>query len=192
MHTTAAPRTCANAAHTNAGPRLLDLCTGSGAVAIAIKHVRPDLDVSASDISPAALSVARENARRLVNGNISFYEGDLFDLSHAPDSDIALPQFSLITANPPYVPAADIAGLSREVQREPLLALDGGADGLELIRRIVREAPAHLDAGGSLLIEADSSQMTAISGLMCECGFTEIAIKLDLAGRSRVICGRKQ
>ncbi|MDR2768025.1 MAG: peptide chain release factor N(5)-glutamine methyltransferase [Treponema sp.] len=178
------------------GKPALDLCTGSGAVAIAVKHARPDLDMSASDISPAALSVARENARRLVGGGVTFYEGDLFDALPRASAGFSGPSlrdrtFALITANPPYLPAAELAGLSREVRREPALALDGGADGLDLIRRVTREAPARLESGGVLLMEADGSQMAALRGLMAERGLTEISVRADLGGRPRVICGKK-
>ncbi|MDR1389562.1 MAG: peptide chain release factor N(5)-glutamine methyltransferase [Treponema sp.] len=165
-------------------PRMLDLCTGSGAVAIAVKHSLSAAEVDAADISPAALLVARENSKRLVNGSIHFFEGDLF---------FALPcssaRFDLITANPPYIPTGKIGSLSKEVRREPLLALDGGGDGLDLIRRIVGGSGAYLKAGGSLVMEADSSQMTAIILLLKDHGFSECTIKRDLAGHERVICG---
>ncbi|MDR2182317.1 MAG: peptide chain release factor N(5)-glutamine methyltransferase [Treponema sp.] len=174
------------------GKRALDLCTGSGAVAIALKHARPDLDVSASDISPAAVRVARENARRLVGGGVMFYEGDLFDALPRPSASSPREgTFALITANPPYLPSAELAGLSREVRREPVLALDGGADGLDLIRRLTREAPAYLESGGALLVEADGPQMAAIRGLMAGHGLAEISVRADLGGRPRVMCGKK-
>ncbi|GHV78128.1 release factor glutamine methyltransferase [Spirochaetia bacterium] len=165
---------------------VLDLCTGSGAVAIALKHEQPFLEVYASDISSKALGIARENARRLLGnaGAIHFHEGDLF----APL--ISKLCFSLITANPPYVASGEIPGLSREVRDEPLLALDGGTDGLDLIRRIIDGAPAHLLPGGSLLMEADPRQMTAITLILEKKGYRDIRIYQDLSGRDRVIAGR--
>jgi release factor glutamine methyltransferase len=167
--------------------KVLDLCTGSGAAAIALKHERPALTVCASDISPGALEVARENARRLVPPQggaaegITFFQGDLF---------AAIPcSFDLITANPPYIPSAQIAGLAPEVRREPLLALDGGGDGLEIIRRIIREASPHLLPGGVLLMEADPRQMAGITLILKKKGYRNIQIYQDLSGRDRVIGG---
>jgi release factor glutamine methyltransferase len=164
---------------------ILDLCTGSGAVAIALKHARPSLEVYASDISPKALAIARENAQGLLGsaGAIQFLSGDLF----AP----LLPlQFSLITANPPYVASGEIAGLAREVRGEPRLALDGGPDGMDLIRRIIAGAPAHLLPGGALLMEADPGQMAAITLILEKKGYRDIRTYQDLSGRDRVIEGR--
>ncbi|GHV80960.1 release factor glutamine methyltransferase [Spirochaetia bacterium] len=164
---------------------VLDLCTGSGAVAIALKHERPSLEVYASDISPKALAIARENARRLL-GNaeaIHFLVGDLFNA--AP-----YPLFSSITANPPYVASGEITGLTREVRGEPLEALDGGTDGLDLIRRIIADAPAHLLPGGSLLMEADPRQMAAITLILEKKEYRDIRIYQDLSGRDRVIESR--
>jgi release factor glutamine methyltransferase len=166
---------------------VLDLCTGSGAVAIALKHELPSLEVYASDISPKALAIARENAKRLLLSAeaIHFLTGDLFDVGYTP-----YPLFSLITANPPYVASGEIAGLAREVRGEPLLALDGGTDGLDLIRRITAEAPAHLLPGGSLLMEADPRQMAAITLILEKKEYRDIRIYQDLSGRDRVIEGR--
>jgi release factor glutamine methyltransferase len=164
---------------------VLDLCTGSGAVAIALKHERPALEVYASDISAKALAIAKKNARRLLGSAnaIHFLEGDLFDPLLIPA------HFSLITANPPYVASGEIAALAPEVRGEPLPALDGGPDGLDLIRRIIAEAPAHLLPGGSLLMEADPRQMAAITLILSEKGYRDIRIYQDLSGQDRVIGG---
>jgi release factor glutamine methyltransferase len=170
---------------------VLDLCTGSGAVAIALKHELPSLEVYASDISAKALAIARENAIRLLQEDdrlmggeaaIHFLEGDLFD----PVPSI---RFSLIVANPPYVASGEIPGLSREVRGEPLLALDGGEDGLDLVRRIVEGAPAYLRPGGKLLLEADPRQMTAIALILGKKGYRDIKLYQDLSGQDRVIEG---
>ncbi|MDR2144652.1 MAG: peptide chain release factor N(5)-glutamine methyltransferase, partial [Treponema sp.] len=136
---------------------LLDLCTGSGAVAVALKHEKPELEVWAADISGEALEIARLNAERLLSGRenagIRFFHGDLYGdlpggpLSGGPLSDgrpSDTPKFAIITANAPYVPSAGISGLSKEVQNEPRIALDGGEDGLDLIRRIIEGAPRYL------------------------------------------------
>jgi release factor glutamine methyltransferase len=167
-------------------------------VAIALKHELPTLEVYASDISAKALAIARENAIRLLQEDerllqeddrllgseaaIHFLEGDLFD----PVPSI---RFSLIVANPPYVASGEIPGLSREVRGEPLLALDGGEDGLDLVRRIVEEAPAYLRPGGKLLLEADPRQMAAIALILGKKGYRDIKLYQDLSGQDRVIEG---
>jgi release factor glutamine methyltransferase len=167
-------------------PTLLDLCTGSGAVAIALKHELPSLKVYATDISPKALAIARKNAERLLAGNGAdppcFLEGNLF----APVPPI---RFDLIAANPPYVPSADIPLLPREVRLEPPLALDGGEDGLDLIRRIVEDAPAFLRSGGRLIMEADPRQMPAIALILEKKGYRDIRLRQDLSGLDRAIEG---
>ncbi|MDR1143901.1 MAG: peptide chain release factor N(5)-glutamine methyltransferase [Spirochaetaceae bacterium] len=188
---------------------LLDLCTGSGAVAIALKREAPEAEIWAADISAEALAVARLNARRLLSGagsagaadadntvitggepdagsagSVVFVRGDLF--AALPGS---APRFALITANAPYIPSGGIPRLAPEVRREPPLALDGGADGLDLIRRIIVEAPSRLKPGGRLLLEADPSQMETIARLMKERGFRETELFRDLAGLERVIAG---
>lgn len=174
--------------------RVLDLCTGSGAIAIALKHAMPELEVYASDISAEALACAQANAAKLLRENsVNFFHGDLFaPLSHTGNKQSFLPSaFNLITSNPPYIPTAEIPSLQAEVRREPLLALDGGGDGLDLIRKIIAGAPERLCPGGFLLLEADPRQMEAISGLLAEVGFTGIQVCKDLSGGERVIGGQK-
>ena len=172
----------------NSSPlRVLDLCTGSGAVAIALKHLMPELDVWATDISPEALEVAKANAVRLLpNESIHFCHGDLFSSLHFP-----LFSFHIIVSNPPYVPTAEIAGLSPEVRGEPLIALDGGGDGLDIIKKIVAEASKFLRPGGVLLMEADPRQTDRIAVLLEEKGFIDIQIYKDLSGGERVIGGKR-
>jgi release factor glutamine methyltransferase len=156
-------------------------------VAVALKHERPELDVWAADISAGAVETARANAERLLSGRgtVRFLEGDLY----APLPDDA-PEFAVITANAPYVPSAEIAALAKEVRNEPRIALDGGEDGLALLRRIIDGAPRRLTPGGALLLEADPSQMEKLTPLLDARGFGEIRIRKDLAGRDRVIAGR--
>jgi release factor glutamine methyltransferase len=167
--------------------RVLDLCTGSGAVAIsiaaAIKYKIGDIEVHAADISSNALVVAKKNAELLAGGSINFFQGDLFD---------ALPDvlFSLIACNPPYIPTDTIKTLSAEVQKEPSLALDGGSSGLEIIERIIEKAPEYLVKKGILLMEADPRQMEKIKTLLENRGFSEIIIYNDLSGQQRVIGGK--
>jgi release factor glutamine methyltransferase len=179
------------------GPLVLDLCTGSGAVAVALKHERPDLRVYASDISAPALEVAQMNAAALLPPAvaaadavakdapaITFIESDLFENIPRPS-----PGFTLITANPPYVPRGLIDTLAPEVRREPRLALDGGETGLDLIRRIIDGAPAFLRPGGALLMEADPSQFSAIDAILRSRGYGTIQRYHDLSGRPRVAAG---
>jgi release factor glutamine methyltransferase len=167
--------------------RMLDLCTGSGCVAVAFAKDRPTWRVTAVDISPDAAALARENARRAgVVHNVSVLEGDLF----APLPAAA--QFELITANPPYIPSGDIPGLDVDVRDyEPRLALDGGADGLTIIRRLLTEAPSYLVPGGLIAMEVGFDQAPAVSTLFAEAGFGDIARAKDLAGVERVVSGRR-
>jgi len=164
--------------------RVLDLCTGSGAIAVSLKHEMPPLEVYATDISAEALQTARTNAQRLLPANsINFYLGDLYS---------ALPHslFSLIVSNPPYIPTDEIKTLPAEVQNEPRLALDGGKDGLEIIKRIIDGAPENLTQGGVLLLEAAPYQMKEITHLLEKRGFKDIQLYKDLSGQDRVIGGR--
>ncbi|MCL2192098.1 MAG: peptide chain release factor N(5)-glutamine methyltransferase [Treponema sp.] len=168
--------------------RVLDLCTGSGAVAIAVKHQMPELEVWATDISPKVLEIAKTNATRLLpQGHITFLCGNLFDAFRVDSK----PLFHLITSNPPYVPAGEIPGLSPEVRAEPALALDGGDDGLDLIRNIILDAPGFLSPSGTLMLEADPRQMDEIALLLENAGFTDIQTHQDLTGRERVIVAQK-
>ena len=163
--------------------QVLDLCTGSGALAIVIRHERPQAQVTAADISPAALAVARQNACAL-HVAVQFVQGDLF----AP---VAGQVFDLIVSNPPYIPTGDLSGLQREVQFEPSLALDGGADGLDFYRRILRDAPRHLSAEGRLGLEIGDGEADVVFAMMAS-DFEDIRTLCDLGGRTRVVAGRKK
>ena len=173
----------------NSNPvRILDLCTGSGAVAISLKHEMPELEVWATDISADALEVAKKNAERLLPGNkIQFYHGDLYNA--LLNCSLLIAHYSLITANPPYIPSAEINTLSAEVQNEPRIALDGGESGMDIITRIIEDTPEFLCTGGALLMEADPRQMDNISGLLEKRGFKDIIVYKDFAGSQRVIKG---
>ena len=167
--------------------RMLDLCTGSGCVAIAFAKERPTWRVTAVDLSPDAAAVARENVQRAgVVHNVAVLEGDLFS---------ALPEgaeFELITANPPYIPSAEIAGLDADVRDfEPRLALDGGADGLHVTRRLVSEAQRFLSPGALLALEGGFGQAPAVAALLEASGFQQITRSKDLAGIERVVSGRR-
>jgi release factor glutamine methyltransferase len=174
---------------------VLDLCTGSGAVAIALKHQMPELEVFASDICQETLETAKANASRLLPDNsIRFFSGDLYSAFVTAQSAFNIPQyqFTLITANPPYIPSKEIDTLPAEVRNEPRIALDGGRSGLEIIKRIINEAPLYLQNSGSLLLEADPRQMEEISVLLKTNGFINIKTYKDLAGENRVIGGRHE
>jgi len=166
---------------------ILDLCTGSGAVAISLKNERQACDITATDISPNALNTAIRNAQKLLGGNlIKFFPGDLYDALPCPPPAI----YSLIVSNPPYIPSEEIQTLSAEVQNEPRVALDGGISGLEIIKRIIDKAPEHLQKDGYLLLEADPRQMEQITILLEKKGFIDIQLYGDLSGSQRVIGGK--
>ncbi len=160
------------------GVRVLDLCTGSGALAAAIKKLRPKADVTATDVSGDALALARENAAAL-GVEIRFVKGDLF-------SPLSGERFGVIVSNPPYVPDGLRGRLQAEVEREPALALFAGPDGLDFYRRIAREAPAHLLPGGRLCLEIGDGQADRAAALLRD-GFEDIQTLKDLNGLPRVV-----
>lgn len=157
-----------------------DICTGSGAYALALKYERPEISLTACDISEAALDVARRNAAKY-DLNISFRRGDLFD-ALAPGA-----KFNLIVSNPPYIRQDAI--LPADVRQEPALALFGGADGLDFYRCLAQEAGAYLTPGGHLLLEIGADQKAAVSELLCAGGFTNVTAGQDLAGCDRWVQG---
>lgn len=163
--------------------RVLDLCTGSGAVAVAIKHSRPDAAVTALDISKEALETAKKNAEK--NGcGIEFLVSDLFEDLGAER------KFDVIVSNPPYISETEYETLMPEVKdHEPSLALLAGEEGLDIYRRLIAEAPRYLAKGGALLVEIGCSQAEAVSRLFKENGFKEIKVIKDLAGLDRVVSG---
>ena len=163
--------------------RALDLCCGTGCLAITMALERPSCDIWASDLSPAALSLARENAARL-GACVTFRQGDLF----APLQDET---FDLIVSNPPYIPSAECPTLQEEVLHEPVMALDGGTDGLDFYRRIAREAPMHLTRGGRIMLELGDGEAEAVSALLADAGFEELVVHPDLQGLPRMLSGKK-
>ena len=171
----------------NSLTNILDLCTGSGAAAISLKNEIPLCEITATDISSNALKIAIQNAEKLLGGNhIDFFQGDLYSALPSP-----LPApFSLIVSNPPYISSEEIQTLSAEVQNEPRLALDGGASGLEIITRMIKNAPDYLKQNGYLLLEADPRQMDQITTLFEKNKFKNIQLYKDLSGANRVIGGR--
>ena len=163
------------------GMEVLDLCTGTGAIALAIKHARPKARVTGTDISGDALALARENARRL-RLDAAFLQGDLFQ---AVDTR----RFGLIVSNPPYIPDGLRGQLQREVEREPALALFGGADGLDFYRRIAAEAPDRLLPGGWLVLETGDGEGDAVAALLRP-RFEEITRFDDWNGLERGLAAR--
>ncbi len=160
---------------------VLDLCTGSGAIAVVIKHECPQTCVTAVDLSADALALAESNAK--MNGaDIRFLRGDLF----AP---VRGERFDLILSNPPYIPSADCDALQPEVMREPRMALDGGADGLDFYRRIANEANELLAAGGMLAVEVGDGQADAVKTLFERGGLIDVKAHNDLYGHARVVSG---
>ena len=156
---------------------ILDLGTGCGAIALAIAKERPHCDITATDVSDAALAVARENANRLALANVEFLCGDW-------TAPVAGRTFDIIASNPPYVPEAD-PDLKR-LQHEPQMALLSGKDGLDAIRRISVEAKSVLRPGGTLLIEHGDNQAEEIARILSADGWGEISQVNDLAGKPRV------
>jgi release factor glutamine methyltransferase len=164
--------------------RVLDLGTGSGAIAIAIAKQCPQAVVVAIDGSLAALAVAEHNARSLNAVNVTLRHGDWF-------SPLAGMVFDVIVSNPPYIAADDPHLAQGDLRFEPAQALVSGQDGLDDIRRIVAQAPAHLVSGGWLLLEHGYDQAARVAELLAEAGFVEVGHVADLAGIQRVSLGRR-
>jgi len=167
-------------------PQIVDVGTGSGAIAIALANNLPHARMTAIDFSEAALKIARRNAER--NGcaeRLSFLRGDLFE-------PVRGERFDIVVSNPPYVPEGDRETLAVEVrEHEPALALFAGADGLDVIRQLIPEAFAALSRGGYFLMEFGYGQWAAVSELLAKGGFAGIEFVADLQGIPRVAVGRR-
>ncbi|NNB90276.1 peptide chain release factor N(5)-glutamine methyltransferase [Corallococcus exiguus] len=168
----------------DAPSRVLDVCTGSGCIAISVAAERPQATVLATDLSKDACALALENAQALgVAERVSVLEGDLFS-PLPPDAT-----FRVVVSNPPYIDSGDIAGLSAEVRREPRLALDGGPDGLVALRRVIEGARRVLEPGGLLALEMGETQGSAVLELLRAAGYSDARVEKDLERRERMAFG---
>lgn len=164
-------------------PRVLDLCTGSGCIGISVASAHDGALVTLADISKEALALALANSRKILGRELECVEGDLF-------SALQNRHFHMIMTNPPYLNEPWYELAERQVKREPRLALvGGGEDGLQIIRRIIEESPAHLEQGGMLLIECDHRQNDLVGRLLTERGFSRIGQRDDLAQLRRIVWG---
>ena len=170
-------------ASTSPGTRLADVGTGSGVLAITLALERAGLEVVATDLSADTVALARENAGVYeVDGRIAWLQTDLLS---GVDTD-----FDFLVANLPYVPSAEIAKLSREVQHDPPLALDGGEDGLDVIRRFVGQAPSRLKPEGRVYLEIGISQSGGVVDILRKEKFSDISVEKDYQGVDRFVIAR--
>ena len=165
---------------------VLDVGTGSGAIALALAHERPKARCTATDVSPAALAVARENAERLgLDARVRFLEGSLFE----PVGDAV---FDLVVSNPPYVALRDEASLAPELAHEPRLALFAGADGTDVLRAFAAQVRDVLRQGGAVFVELDPAQAAPVSEWLAAAGLREVTTHRDMAGHARVVSARRR
>ncbi len=163
--------------------RILDLCTGSGVIAVSLAREYPTAQVVATELSPAAAAIARKNAERNgVADRVDVRTGDLFAPVHGE-------RFDVIAANPPYIASSVIATLAPEVRREPAIALDGGRDGLAFYDRICAQAREHLTAGGVLIVEHGYDQADAVGARLSAAGLSGVTLVHDLGKNPRVTWG---
>lgn len=163
-------------------PKILDTGTGSGVIALTLALELPGAEVHASDLSADAMVLAAENAAlHGLADRVHFHTADLLPSDGT--------NFDLIVANLPYIPSAEIASLTPEVRHDPLSALDGGADGLDIIRRLVRSAPDRLAPGGALLLEIGAGQADAVKTLLADSKFRDISVRSDYQNIPRFAVG---
>ena len=183
--------------HLGSRMRILDLCTGSGCILLSLLHYSVGTTGIGTDISGAALEVAARNAAALgLSDRCIFLEGDLFGALGSPASDSGNEDgsglFDMIVSNPPYIPRTVIAALEPEVRvYEPLLALDGGDDGLVFYRRIADACGRYLKPGGLIFVETGDTQTQAVASLLEEAGLKDIEIYQDYGGRPRAVSAAK-
>ena len=176
-------------AKTMASPKIIDVCTGSGCIAISVAVNHNTAELTATELYEPTIELARRNAEKHeVSDRIDFIQGDL--LGGIP----AEQQFDIVASNPPYIPTLDIETLAPNVRdHEPHAALDGGHDGVQFLSRLIADTPSYLKDGGYLMLEMGPEQAGLVCELIDENGcFSEAQILTDLAGRSRVACARKK
>lgn len=160
--------------------RILDMCTGSGCIAISLAKILENIEVTAVDISEKALEIAKENAKNN-SVEVQFVLSNLFEKIDK--------KFDIIVSNPPYIQTKVIEELQKEVKNEPILALDGGETGLNFYEEIIEKAPQFLNENGVLVFEIGYDQAIAVSNKMKENGFEDITVKKDLGNQDRVVVG---
>lgn len=163
------------------GMRILDMCTGSGCILLSLLRYSNDCAGAGCDISEEALQVAKKNAEAL-GVEAKFFQSDLFEKVSG--------KFEIIVSNPPYIPSGEIGNLMEEVrEHDPILALDGGEDGLDFYRELTKKAGEYLCPGGMLFFEIGCDQAAAVSGYLEQAGYREVQVCKDLAGLDRVVYG---
>ena len=166
---------------------VLDLCCGSGAIGVSLAKLSKNMKVTCSDISDYAIALTKENAKEL-KANITVKQGDMFEPFAGK---ILKTKFDIIVSNPPYIESAVIPTLEVEVaEHEPMLALDGGSDGLVFYRMIAENAKTHLNKGGMLFLEIGHNQGEALRELLEAQGFTDVEVRQDYAGLDRVVVAK--
>ena len=161
--------------------QVLDMCTGSGCIAISLKKRSPEISCQGADISEKALETERKNAQ-ILDAGIDFTQTNMFANIEG--------RFDMIVSNPPYIPTKVIKELEEEVRlHDPFAALDGKEDGLYFYRILAKESPCYLKQGGWLYMEIGYDQSEAVEQLLMQAGFTQIRTEKDLAGLDRVVCG---
>jgi release factor glutamine methyltransferase len=165
------------------GPEILDLGTGSGCIAITLKYLHPELQVTAADVSSAALEVCALNSRHLLTEDLPMVESDLFSSIRG--------EFDIIVSNPPYLTEKEVRNMEEKHWPEPRAALAGGPDGLDLVRRLIGEGFFYLKKGGRMYIEVGIEQISAAKALFLEKGSKNVTSYCDLSGRDRVVSGSR-
>lgn len=170
-------------------PQILEIGAGSGCVAVSLTIARPDCRMTALEVSPEALKTARKNARfHGVHRRICLFQSDLFEVFGPKHRS----RWDAVISNPPYVPRSDFRGLQREVKKEPRLALDGGPQGLDLLKAILQKAPTYLKSGGFILLEFGKGQTQALAKFTAKLKFyQDLKFVKDHAGIDRILIARK-
>ncbi|RPJ05268.1 MAG: peptide chain release factor N(5)-glutamine methyltransferase [Spirochaetaceae bacterium] len=163
--------------------RILDMCTGSGCVAIALAQLFPDCEISGSDASPGAGEVFKKNSRQILGKELPFIRSDLF-------SGIS-GKYDCIVSNPPYLTCAETDDMKKIGWPEPAMALDGGLDGTDILSQIISQSAGFLEKKGRLILEAAPGQMKKLYAILANQGYIDIEIIKDLAERQRVIAGSR-